>query len=104
MLPLGILNASTRNVRITPKSTTDTTRILHHSHRNPRLDRLRFSSRNAPLRCSAVISRVARSGGAADVTPGSWGRCDESSKDMLPRVFECRCRAITSVGESGGHG
>src|SRR5438034_4453241 len=57
MLPLGILNASTKNVRMTRKSSTDTCRIFVHSQRNPNLDRPRFSSRNASTRCCGVIAR-----------------------------------------------
>ena len=56
MLPLGILNASTRNVRITRKTTTAIWMIFVHSQKKPRDARRLFTCCSAALRCSGVIS------------------------------------------------
>src|SRR5262245_60132499 len=57
MLPLGILNASTKNVRMKPNNTTDTIRIFAHSPRKLSPLRPLLSSRSASSRCSGVIAR-----------------------------------------------
>src|SRR5579862_2536704 len=61
MLPLGILKASTKNVRITKKSTTETEKTLVHSQMKPSGPRRRLTSRRASVRCSGVIARAADS-------------------------------------------
>jgi len=55
MLPLGILKASTKKVRIRKKSRTETMKIFAHSQRNASGPAPRFTSRSASRRCSAVI-------------------------------------------------
>src|SRR5829696_10049072 len=57
MLPLGILNASTRKVLIPKNSTTEIVKIFAQSQRNPRLARPRLTCCNASIRRSGVIER-----------------------------------------------
>src|SRR5919197_343001 len=58
MLPLGILNASMKNVRRKRNSSTDTAKIFAHSHRKETGPAPRLTLRSAPTRCSAVIARA----------------------------------------------
>src|SRR5262245_8443374 len=79
MLPLGILNASTKKVRMNPNSTIETSRIFAHSPKKLSPLRRLFSSRSASIRCSGVISRDA-DGASGE---GSFsGRGEDSLFDM----------------------
>src|SRR5437764_6161440 len=86
MLPLGILNASTKNVRITPNSTTDTRRIFAHSETKSRPERPRLSSRSASMRCWGVIERA-----AASLTPSPIGT-DTDSFELIVLLHPHHCR------------
>src|SRR4051812_44217708 len=78
MLPLGILNASTKNVRMNPNSTIETNKILIHSPRKVRPLRPLLSSRNASMRCSGVIERAAPPSGDRSFT----GSAEDSLIDI----------------------
>ncbi len=56
MLPLGILNASTMNVRSTRNSATEIQKIFVHSQRKPSPKlRRRFTYCSASMRCVGVM-------------------------------------------------
>src|SRR6476619_2915876 len=79
MLPLGILNASTRKVLMPTNITTEITMIFAQSHRNSRLPRARLTCCSASSFRSGVISRLI----------GGWigsGDPDISTCSINPRL------------------
>src|SRR3954468_2294811 len=102
MLPLGILNASTKNVRMTANRTTDTAKIFVHSQMKSQPDRRRLSSRRASIRCSGVIERgelslVCCSGSGIGIPIGSLIYCDLAAG---PVGSNRRVPPITEIGRS----
>src|SRR5436190_22302111 len=85
MLPLGILNASTMNVRSIRKSATEIQKILVHSHRKPRpRPRRRLTYCNASMRCDGVIRN------AWSFSVGGEASCIQSEFTVAPRAFKAR--------------
>src|SRR5438270_11620222 len=90
MLPLGILNASTKKVRRKKKSSTETANIFAHSQRKDSGPAPRFTLRSAPTRCSSVIARAGV--GDEDDAAGSVMLRRRNDDYRLSRHRACRAQ------------